>query len=78
MEKPIEKTFYIAMHAVYKATSTTTKVRAVFDTSAKSSTGVSLNDTILVSLTIHPPLIDVLLFFRSYFIALTAGISKMY
>lgn len=78
MEKPIEKTFYLPMHTVYKATSTTTKVRAVFDASAKSSTGVSLNDTILIGPTVHPPLTDVLLLFRSYFVTLTAVISKMY
>ena len=66
------------MHAVYKESSTTTKVRAVFDTSAKTSTGVSLNDTLLVGPTVHPPLIDVLLNFRSHRIALTADVSKMY
>ena len=66
------------MHAVYKATSATTKVRAVFDASAKSSTGVSLNDTLLVGPTTHPLLIDVLLLFRSYPVALTADVSKMY
>ena len=58
--------------------STTTKVRAVFDASAKSSTGVSLNDTLLVGPTVHPPLIDVLLRFRLYPVALTADVSKMY
>ena len=31
LERPIEETFYLPMHAVYKATSTTTRVRAVFD-----------------------------------------------
>ena len=61
MEKPTELTFYLPMHAVYKTSSTTTKIRAVFDASAKSSTGVSLNDTLLVGSTLHPPLVDVLL-----------------
>ena len=78
MEKPIEETFYLPIHAVYKDASTTTKVRAVFDASAKLSTGVSLNDTLLVGPTIHPPLIDVLLLFRSYLGTLTADVSKMY
>ena len=78
LEKPVEDVFYLPMHAVYKASSTTTKVRAVFDASAKSSTGISLNDILLVGPTIHPPLLDVLLLFRSYPIALTADISKMY
>ena len=77
-EKPPDSVFYLPMHAVYKASSTTTKVRAVFDASAKSSTGVSLNDTLLVRQTVHPPLIDVLLRFRLYPIALTADVSKMY
>ena len=63
MEKPLDSVFYLPVHAVYKASSTTTKVRAVFDASAKSATGVSLNDTLLVGPTVHPPLIDVLLRF---------------
>ena len=76
--KPPDETFYLPIHAVYKASSSTTKVRAVFDASAKSSTGVSLNDTLLVGPTVHPPLLDVLLRFRLYPVALTADISKMY
>ena len=78
LEKPTSLTFYLPMHAVYKSSSTTTKVRAVFDASAKTSTGVSLNDTLLVGPTIHPKLIDVLLRFRMYPVALTADVSKMY
>ena len=78
MEKPPELTFYLPMHAVYKASSATTNIRAVFDASAKSSTGVSLNDTLLVGPTIHLPLVDVLLHFRLYPVALTADVSKMY
>ena len=68
--------FYLPMHTVRKEHSTTTKIRAVFDTSAKSSTGVSLNDTLLVGPTVHPTLIDVLLRFRFYRVALTADVSK--
>lgn len=78
MEKPIDQVFYLPIHAVYKSSSTTTKVRAVFDASAKSSAGISLNDCLLVGPTVHSPLIDVLLRFRMYRIALTTDISKMY
>ena len=78
MDKSPALTFYLPMHAVYKTSSTTTRVRAVFDASTKSSTGVSLNDTLLVGPTLHPPLIDVLLRFRLYPVALTADVSKMY
>ena len=66
------------MHAVKKKSSTTTKIRVVFDASAKSSTGVSLNDILLVGPTIHPPLLDVLLRFRLHRVALVADVSRMY
>ena len=66
------------MHAVEKESSTTTNIRAVFDASAKYSTGVSLNDTLLVGPTIHPPLLDVLLHFHLHCVALVADVSCMY
>ena len=66
------------MHAVKKESSTTTKIRAVFDASAKSSSNTSLNDILLVGPMVHSPLIDVLLRFRLHCIALTADVSKMY
>lgn len=71
-------TFYLPIHAVYKQNSLTTKVRAVFDASAKTTTGVSLNDLLLVGPTIHPSLIDVLLRFRSHRVTIASDVSKMY
>lgn len=78
MSKQVSETFYLPIHAVYKQASSTTKIRAVFDASAKSSTGISLNNLLLVGPTIHPPLVDVLLRFRLHRVALTADVSKMY
>ena len=78
LEKPQHSVFYLPMHAVKKESSTTTKIRAVFDASAKSSSNTSLNDILLVGPTVHSPLIDVLLRFRLHRIALTADVSKMY
>ena len=78
LQKPHGEVFYLPMHVVRKEHSTTTKIRAMFDASAKSSTGMSLNDTLLVGLTVHPPLIDVLLRFRLHRVALTTDVSKMY
>ena len=78
LQKPPNDTFYLPMHVVRKEHSTTTKVRIVFDASAKSATNISLNDTLLVGPTVHPPLIDVLLRFRLHRVALTADVSKMY
>ena len=50
----------------------------MFDASAKSFTGISLNDMLLVGPTIHPPLVDVLFSFRLSLVALTTNVSKMY
>ena len=54
--------FYMPIHVVYKDSNSTTKVQAVFDASAKSSTGVSL-DLMLVGTTVYPQLVDILLTF---------------
>ena len=39
LNKPASKVFYMPMHVVYKSSSTTMKISAVFDGSAKSSSG---------------------------------------
>ena len=78
LKKPQTEVFYLPVHAVYKSSSTTTKVRAVFDASIQSSTGVSLNDQLLVGPTEHSPLVNVLLHFRLHQIAITTDICKMY
>lgn len=44
LDKPQHHVFYLPMQAGKKESSTTTKIRAVFDASAKTSTNVSLND----------------------------------
>ena len=78
LTKPPEDVFYLLMHVVRKESSTTTKIRAVFDASVKSTTGVSLNDILLVGPTVHPSLIDVLLRFRFHRIGLIADVSRLY
>ena len=78
LEKPSNKMFYLPMHAVRKETSTTTKVPAVFDASATSSSGVSLNDMLMVGPTVHSSLTDVLICFRLHRIALTTDVSRKY
>ena len=78
LTKPWEDVFYMPMHAVMKASSTTSQLRVVFDASAKTKSGTSLNDHLLIGPTVHAPLVDVLLRFRRHKIALVADVSKMY
>ena len=47
LEKLEQDAFHLPMHAVRKESSSSTKIQAVFDASAKLSSGVALNDTLL-------------------------------
>ncbi|XP_058809943.1 uncharacterized protein LOC131675115 [Phymastichus coffea] len=70
--------YYLPHHAVIKESSETTKCRVVFDASAKSSTGISLNDMLLTGPTIQETLWEQVLRFRSHPFVITADIEKMY
>ena len=77
LKKPREQVFYLLVQVVVKESSSTTKVRAVFDASSKSTSGTYLNDQLLTGPTIHSSLVDVILRFHYHRIALTTDISKM-
>ena len=66
------------MHAVTKDSNTTPQLFVVFDASAKSRSGTSLNDQLLVGPTVNAPLLDVLLRFRLHRVAVTTDVSQMY
>ncbi|XP_053969189.1 uncharacterized protein LOC128870561 [Anastrepha ludens] len=70
--------YFLPHHCVLKEESTTTKLRVVFDGSAVSSSGYSLNDLLMTGPTIQPKLFNTLLRFRTFPIALTGDICKMY
>ena len=70
--------YYLPMHAVFKESSTSTKIHVVFDGSAATTSGISLNQSLLVGPTIQPTLNNLLIKFRTYPVALNADISKMY
>ncbi|XP_062703955.1 uncharacterized protein LOC134286359 [Aedes albopictus] len=70
--------FYLPHHPVFKESSSTTKVRVVFDGSAKTTTGCSLNDALLTGPVIQDDLIDLMIRFRKHSIALVADVAKMY
>ncbi|XP_075211192.1 uncharacterized protein LOC142318507 [Lycorma delicatula] len=73
-----ERPYYLPHHAVFKQTSSTTKLRVVFDASAKADNGISLNDTLIVGPTVQQDLISIVLRFRTHVYAMTADIAKMY
>nr|CAI5844533.1 unnamed protein product [Callosobruchus analis] len=69
---------YLPHHYVLKESSTTTKIRVVFDASAKTSSGLSLNDVQMVGPVIQRDLFTLILNFRSYTYVITADCEKMY
>ncbi|XP_058456734.1 uncharacterized protein LOC131434106 [Malaya genurostris] len=70
--------FYLPHHYVLKPTSSTTKLRVVFDGSAASDTGISINETQLIGPIVQNDLVSILLNFRIHRFVFTADISKMY
>ena len=75
---PDQFCYYMPMHAVFKSSSSSTKIRVVFDASCPTSSGVSLNDILEAGPTLHPNLDIILVRFRSYRVALSGDVSKMY
>ncbi|XP_070527734.1 uncharacterized protein [Cardiocondyla obscurior] len=65
-------------HAVAKETSHTTKVRVVFDASAKTDNGLSINNLLMVGPTIQEKLFSHLIRFRTYVYVISSDIEKMY
>ena len=76
--KPSGTFAYLPHHIVKKESSTTTKYRVVFDGSAASADGTSLNGSILVGGRLQDDLFHILVRFRLHPIALSADIAKMY
>ncbi|XP_053961109.1 uncharacterized protein LOC128865111 [Anastrepha ludens] len=61
-----------------KEDSSTTKLRVVFDGSAVTTSGLSLNEILMARPTIQPKLFDILIRFRTFPVALIGDICKMY
>ncbi len=65
LQKPDSKVFYLPAHGVV-------------DASAKTTSGISLNDILLPGINLYPLITDVVLFFRTHVIGMSADISKMF
>jgi hypothetical protein len=70
--------FYMPHRPVVRPDKETTKIRPVFDASARTKDGVSLNSEILRTPVLHPALTGILLRFRMKPVGLTGDISKMF
>ena len=76
LDKPADQCFYMTMHGILKESSSTTKLRVVFDASAQTTSGFSFNQTLLQGPSLYPKLVDVLLEFRNHKIGMSSDISK--
>ena len=68
---------YLPHHAVIKDDKTTTKLRIVFDASAKAN-GPSLNECLYTGPKFNQSILDIILWFRLYKIALITDTEKVY
>ena len=72
-----EKVTYLPQQAVVRSEAETTKLRVVFDASAKEvKSGVSLNSCLHVGPPLSPLLFDIMVRFREHTIGITADIEK--
>lgn len=70
--------YFIPHHMVTKSDSVSTKLRVVFDASAITTSGKSLNDILYCGAKLYSSLFSVLLNFRLFQYALNGDITKMF
>ncbi|GFR09279.1 integrase catalytic domain-containing protein [Trichonephila clavata] len=69
---------YLPHHGVVRDTSCSTKLRVVFDASSKTSSGLSLNDLLMVGPRVQPELFPILIQFRIFNVAICTDVEKMF
>ncbi|XP_064464132.1 uncharacterized protein LOC135375332 [Ornithodoros turicata] len=70
--------YYMAHHAVIRRDRETTKVRIVFDASSKAPGCLSLNETLHAGPNLSPDVLELLLQFRAFRIAVTPDVEKAF
>ncbi|XP_037954463.1 uncharacterized protein LOC119684486 [Teleopsis dalmanni] len=81
MEKVKDNTigkYYLPHQAVIRESSRTTKLRVVFDTSAKSTNGKSLNDIMMTGPRLQQDIFDILMKWRLWKFVASADVEKMF
>lgn len=73
-----EPNYFLCHHPVFRANSESTKIRVVFDGSAPTTSGISINDLQLIGPNIQDSIFSILLRFRQYKFVLTGDVAKMY
>ncbi|GFV52717.1 integrase catalytic domain-containing protein [Trichonephila clavipes] len=77
-DSDVENGYYLAHHGVLRLSSKTSRLRVVFNASAKTSSGLSLNDLLCKGGVIQEDLFSILIRFRKYAYAFTADIRQMF
>lgn len=70
--------YYIPHHCVLRPDSATTRLRVVFDASAKDACSRSLNDTQLTGPKLQPNIVEILLRFRAHSVVFMADARQMF
>ncbi|XP_062539105.1 uncharacterized protein LOC134207398 [Armigeres subalbatus] len=78
VSKEAVKRVYLPHHPVIKDSSTTTKVRVVFDASCKTTTGISLNDALFAGPTVQQDLRSIVIRSRFRQVMVVADVEKMF
>ena len=73
-----DKIHYLPHHPVVRKDKTTTKLRVVYDASSKSQDHPSLNDCLYAGPSFEQSILDILLRFRTYPIAMAADVEKAF
>ncbi|XP_029673054.1 uncharacterized protein LOC115241432 [Formica exsecta] len=74
----IEQTFYLPHHEVIRESSSTTRLRVVFNASSVTSNGTSLNDHLHAGPKLQTDLMSVILQWRRHKYVYSSDIAKMY
>ena len=77
LELDVFQNYYLPHHCMLKDDSSTTQLRVGFDASSKTTTGVSLNECLLVRPKVQEDLYDILLRVRFFKVAMSADIAMM-
>lgn len=78
LNNPEKPCHFIPHHGVLRESSVTTKLRAVFNASSPTTTGVTYNDLQMVGPVVQDDLLSILLRFRQHRYIVAADVEKMY